>query len=134
MNVREQGHARKPFIEFYAHSKRKIYDVLVERTRMIPNDMDGSTAARAIPAPHDKSWLEVQGITEVDTSELYMALMDDWFFHPGNGLYLGDNAWAKFMSDCTALRMPSIEGDRVRRNIAARHNLKLVNAVTNERE
>ena len=128
MLKKQNGH--KPFMEFYAHGKRKIWEVLVERSRTIPNDMEGSSAARAIPAPHDKSWLEVQGITEIDTSELYQALLDDWFFHPGNGLYLGDNAWAKFMQDCTALRMPSIEGDRVRRSVATRHKLKLINAVT----
>lgn len=104
-----------------AARRRSLYEAMVTRAMIKHNDMDGSEPSKAVPHKLDKTWLEEQGLTnDKDTGTLYLQLLDDWLDHPGNGLYLGDDAWTKWKNDCEAIRRDSMEGRVVRARIRQR--------------
>lgn len=69
--------------------QRSLYAELVERSdeQLRSNDMDGSTAIGAVPAPHDKTWAELQGLSPESCADELLECMQSYMdlkFGAGN--------------------------------------------------
>lgn len=58
------------------HRTVSLWEALVRKT-LNANDLDGSTAARAVPAPHDKTLLEEMGLVPYSIGDAYCQLIQD---------------------------------------------------------
>ncbi len=69
---------------------RPVYSSVLSVAREV-GDIPG-----CIPAPHDKSWVEVMGIRPRSTTELYLLAMENFT----NGNYTGNYPlWSKFWDE-----------------------------------